>query len=389
VLSCIRDPVRYSSYSCDWLEMPINAFGGGPGTGKTYGVMEHVILPAIAKGRFIITNIEGLNVDEIYEYVAKEFYKGKIICIGHIRRCDRNAPEEESFFPGVDALDKATPVPLPNAPNVCGGDLVVVDEATRYWSAGDKTSKGHAYFFREHRHFANEMGHTCDMVVIDPDLSMLARALKGKIEMSSITHKPKEIGLNRYVVKIFSRTNFRGKPVSVGGPYKFKPEIYKLYQSYAHATAKEQSIDSRQTQLPKLLRSLAGMVLLLVVCASGFWYLYQRKVSQFAPAPVAKASEAGIQPGSAVPVSTVANPVAASPGGSYASSSGVSSTLRIVGRAVIRGEAWVVLSDGQYLRLENPQSFVGSGPTVVGSIQGERVTTWSGPRASDGAGVLP
>lgn len=367
--------------------MPINAFGGGPGTGKTYGVMEHVILPAIAKGRFIITNIEGLNFDEIYEYVAKEFYKGKIICIGHIRRCDRNAPEEESFFPGVDALDKATPVPLPDAPNVCGGDLVVVDEATRYWSAGDKTSKGHAYFFREHRHFANEMGHTCDMVVIDPDLSMLARALKGKIEMSSITHKPKEIGLNRYVVKIFSRTNFRGKPVSVGGPYKFKPEIYKLYQSYAHATAKEQSIDSRQTQLPKLLRSLGGMVLLLVACILGFWYLYQQKVAKFAPEASSVASTAPGPAGGVASLPAVASTGSGVPGGSYGPSSAVSSTLRIVGRAVIGGESWVVLSDGQYLRLENPQSFVGSGSTAVGSIQGERVTTWSGPRSSDGAGV--
>lgn len=369
--------------------MPINAFGGGPGTGKTYGVMEHVILPAIAKGRFIITNIEGLNVDLIYEYVAKEFYKGKIICIGHIRRCDRNAPENEDFFPGVDALDKATPVPSPNAPNVCGGDLVVIDEATRYWSVGDKSSKGHAYFFREHRHFANEMGHTCDMVVIDPDLSMLARALKGKIEMSSITHKPKEIGLNRYVVKLFSRTNFRGKPVSVSGPFRFKPEIYKLYQSYAHAGAKEQSIDSRQTQLPKLLRSLGGMVLLLVACVLGFWYLYQQKVSKFGPVAPAVASPEPGQPGGSSAASTVANPVAAGPGGSYTPSSAVSSTLRIVGRAVIRGESWVVLSDGQYLRLENSQSFVGVGSMAVGSIQGERVTTWSGPRASDGAGVLP
>jgi zona occludens toxin len=50
--------------------MPINAFGGGPGSGKTYGVMEHVILPAIAEGRFILTNIEGLNAQAIYDYTV-------------------------------------------------------------------------------------------------------------------------------------------------------------------------------------------------------------------------------------------------------------------------------------------------------------------------------
>lgn len=368
--------------------MPINAFGGGPGTGKTYGVMEHVILPAVAKGRFIITNIEGLNHDAIYEYVAQQFYKGKIICIGHIRSCDRNAPEDEDFFPGVNALDKSMPVPSVNAPKVCGGDLVVIDEATRYWSQGDKTSKGHAYFFREHRHFANEMGHTCDLVVIDPDLSMLARALKGKIEMSSLTHKPKEIGLNRYVVKMFSKTNFRGKPVSVGGPYKFKPEIYNLYRSYAHEGAKEQSIDSRQTLLPQLMKNLGGMLLLLVACIAGFWWLYQQKKSEFEPGAPKTAQHA---PGATIGASgqvAVLPSGSSSPGGfSAPAAAPVSATLRVAGRVVIRGEPWVVLSDGQYLRLENPQSFVGAGSTVVGSIQGERVTTWSGPRVDDKPGV--
>lgn len=99
--------------------MPINAFGGGPGSGKTYGVVQHVILPAIAAGRFVITNIEGLNDQAIYDYVAANFYKGKILCIGHIRRCDRNAPEGVGFFPGEEALDMPVPVPQPDAPTVC------------------------------------------------------------------------------------------------------------------------------------------------------------------------------------------------------------------------------------------------------------------------------
>src|SRR5689334_552815 len=138
--------------------MPINGFGGGPGSGKTYGVMEHVILPAVAQGRFILTNIEGLNVEAIYDYVAENFYKGKIFCIGHIRRCNREAPDADDFFPGASALDTPVPVPSPEFARVSGGDLVVIDEATRHWAQGEKVKPSHAYFFREHRHFANEMG---------------------------------------------------------------------------------------------------------------------------------------------------------------------------------------------------------------------------------------
>jgi zona occludens toxin len=367
--------------------MPINAFGGGPGSGKTYGVMAHVILPAIAKGRFVITNIDGLKVDEIYDYVAQEFYKGKIFCIGHIRTCDRNAPEADGFFPGEDALDKAMPVPSPGAPVVVGGDLVVIDEATRYWATGEKVSKAHAYFFREHRHFANEMGHTCDLVVIDPDLTLLARALKGKVEMSSITHKPKELGLNRYVVKLFRGVKLTGKPVSVAGPHKFAPEVYNLYRSYAVEGAKEQAIDGRQSLLPQLLRKLGFLALVAAVSIGGLVWVVMHKVNSLKEAK-GGAVEASAAAGGPVvvpnPVRASGGPVGASAVPYSASGSGVSASLRVAGEVVLRGERWVLLSDGSRVRLENPAAFAGRGVLMVGNVQGQRVTAWSGADGSAG-----
>lgn len=359
--------------------MPINAFGGGPGSGKTYGVMEHVILPAVAKGRFIITNIDGLNTEAIYEYVVKEFYKDKIICIGHIRHCDRAAPDLVTFFPGEDALDKAMPVPSPDAPEVCGGDLVVVDEATRYWSQGEKVKKEHAYFFREHRHFANEMGHTCDLVVIDPDLTMLARALKGKVEMASVTHKPKEIGMdNRYVVKMFRGVKLTGKPQSVNGPYKFREQIYSLYRSYAVAGAKEQAVDGRQSLKGKILFKFGAMVVLLLVMVVLFYLAVRHKldkINEGQPKPVPASAAVG---GTSVPSFLPGAPVGAS--AAPVARSSVSDRLRVAGEVVVRGERWVVVSDGGLVRLENAAAFVGSRSLVVGSVEGQRVTTWSGVR---------
>jgi zona occludens toxin len=350
--------------------MPINAFGGGVGTGKTYGVMEHVVLPAVAAGRFIITNIEGLNEQAIYDYVAKHFYKGKIICIGHIRCCDRNAPGEEDFFPGQDALDKAVPVPAGDAPKVVGGDLVIVDEATRYWPQDEKVKKSHAYFFREHRHFANEMGHTCDLVVIDPDLSMLVRALKGKVDMSSITHKPKEIGLNKYVVNLYRGVTLRSKPVSTQGPFSFKKEVYSLYKSYSNEKAKEQAIDKRQNLLknPRLWFYAGGMVLLFALCMWGLYAYYRHQVDKFTPKDDRANATAAVL---GAPVS----PVVANSG----SSAVKSDTLRIAGEVVLRGERWILLSDQDgSIRMENPAAFVGRGITLVGNVEGQRIATWTG-----------
>lgn len=361
--------------------MPINAFGGGPGTGKTYSVLEHVILPALAKGRFVITNIEGLQEAEIYAHVADKFYKGEIFCIGHIRCCDRDAPHLEDFFPGQDQLDKPGPVPAPDNGKVCGGDLVVIDEATRYWGSDAKVKKGHAYFFREHRHFANELGHTCDLVVIDPDLSMLVRALKGKVEMASVTHKPKEIGLNRYVVNLYRGVRTSGKPTSTQGPFKFKPEIYTLYKSYSHAAAKEQSIDKRQNLLnnPRLWMYAAGLVSLFCLCMWGLYAYYRHQVDKFSPKDDEAAARAVTAPGvsgSAVPTGAAG----AAPG--PLSSGGKSGSLRVAGEVVLRGERWiVVVDDSGATRLENPAAFVGRGILIVGNVEGQRVTTWTGTPA--------
>lgn len=354
--------------------MAINAFGGGPGSGKTYGVIEHVILPAIAKGRFIITNIEGLNEEAIYEYVAENFYKEKIICIGHIRHCSRSAPEGEDFFPGEDALDKPVPVPSPDLACVTGGDLVVIDEATRYWSQGDKVKKQHAYFFREHRHFANEVGHTCDMVIIDPDLTMLARALKGKVELASVTHKPKEVGLNRYVVNLYRGVRLNSKPISTQGPYRFRERIYSLYKSYSHENAKEQAIDKRQNLFnnPRLWIYAVGTIVMLVCCLSGLFWYYKHQVKKFTPASTeqAKVGENGS--------SRAQKPM---PDGATASQGSLakSDVLRVAGEVVLHDQRWIVLIDSNgFIRLENPAAFVGRGLTLVGNVEGQRVTTWTG-----------
>lgn len=361
--------------------MPINAFGGGPGTGKTYGVMEHVILPAVSQGRFILTNIEGLNEQAIYDYVSQHFYKGKIICIGHIRRCDRNAPDEENFFPGEEMLDKPVPVPEPEFARVAGGDLVVIDEATRYWSTGDKVKKGHAYFFREHRHFANEMGHTCDLVVIDPDIGMLVRALKGKIEMTSLTHKPKELGLERYTVNLYRRSFVNRKPISTLGPYKFRPEIYSLYKSYSHEKAKEQAIDKRQNVLlnKSVWLSLVGTFLFITVGGWQGWKFFHRD-----PAPSAKSAAAaapGTQPASGpggphpVKVSSPAKPSS-------------SETWRYAGEFQAKGARWIIVADpAGRLRVESPAAFTGAGIAAVGDVEGERVAGWTGSLVGKGVGA--
>jgi zona occludens toxin len=351
--------------------MPINAFGGGPGSGKTYGVMEHVILPAIAQGRFILTNIEGLQPDAIYQYVAENAPRDKIICIGHIRTCGRNAPEEDDFFPGEEALDKPMPVPATDFPRVSGGDLVVVDEATRYWATGDKIKRTHAYFFREHRHFSNEIGHTCDLVVIDPDLSLLARQLKGKLEMASVTHKPKEIGLNRYVVNIYPRGKVRGTPVQTLGPYAFKKEIYSLYKSYSHEKAKEQVVDNRQNIFANPRLWVMFLIVFFMFVTGGFftYRFFQPETHKVKTSTTPQSSSVN---GSALQAAK------------NEPTNDFSDKWRYGGSFKSHGETWAVLVDPQgRVRVESPSMITGNGISSFAVIDGKKVTTYSGAQSSN------
>lgn len=357
--------------------MPINAFGGGPGSGKTYGVMEHVILPAVAAGRFILTQIDGLQHDAIYEYVAANAPKGKIICIGHIRSCPRDGPEKPGFFPGIDKLDHPEPVPSPDRQTVCGGDLVVIDEATRYWAVGEKVSKESQFFFREHRHFSNEMGQTCDLVVIDPDLTQLARALKGKIEMASVTRKLKEIGVERYMVDLFPRGRVSGKSNQSRGPYKFLPEIYNLYKSYSHEKAKEQVVDKRQNMLGGLFFKVV-MPLSVLALVAGIWgastWLSNR---QQKPAAMAK-QEQGKPQQSATPAPPPKPPAPA-----------VSDQWRAAGYVVSDAGATFYLDDGNRRRVvSNPVTYKLGRRSYDVKVGEEWVTEYSGQSSARSGSLL-
>jgi zona occludens toxin len=54
--------------------MPINAYVGLMGSGKSYEVVSSVIVPAVSQGRRVVTNVEGLQDDEIKAYCAKLFW---------------------------------------------------------------------------------------------------------------------------------------------------------------------------------------------------------------------------------------------------------------------------------------------------------------------------
>src|SRR5690554_5594843 len=100
--------------------MAINCYTGLMGSGKTYEVVENVIIPNYMKGRRIVTNINGLNEDKIKEYILKKNKNFNEENFGSIVLCSDEQAMKEDFFPQDDINIESF---------VKRGDFVVVDEA--------------------------------------------------------------------------------------------------------------------------------------------------------------------------------------------------------------------------------------------------------------------
>jgi len=351
--------------------MPIAAYTGDVGSGKTYSVVLHVIIPAITAGRSICTNIAGLDIDAIYAYCLTKAKLDKIICLGVIRIIDKSAPEQENFFP----FDEDLP---PEDYNVQPGELVIIDEASRYWYGGGKIHLNHAKFINEHRHFVNAQGHTCDLVVIDPDVTELHRRLKSKVETTYYTKKLKEVGLtNNYVVFLHRKTNLRAKEYDKIGPLKYDPEVYALYHSYKGGVGSEQATDKRQNVFSsrkiwyKVGGTIAAIIVLTIVGGYQLKHFFNRdKPDQ---PKIAQGEKSTVPAGSVPPSSSPQKAVSAS------------SAWRIVGKYMKQGYPVFLLVDGSgNYRYFSPVPAVQPTATMQIMIDGEKFNSWSGGATSKG-----
>lgn len=192
--------------------MAITFYCGRPGSGKSYGVIENVILPALQKQRLIYTNIP-LQLDAI----TQDFPEAET----HVNQ----------FTNDMVNGDYLMAIP--------GGALIVIDECWRYWPSGMKSSDmplQDKEFFAEHRHKAGADQLTQEIILVTQSPSQIAKCVKDLIDQTVMTVKADKVGMsNKYQVKIFSACipsiDRPGEPNQTGfGTYK--PEIYKYYKSH-------------------------------------------------------------------------------------------------------------------------------------------------------------
>lgn len=328
--------------------MPINAYTGLMGSGKSYEVVSSVMLDALAQGRRIVSNIDGLNTERITEYLIskrgiEEEKIGVVVLVSN-----EQVKSPNFFFHGSDVETIVQP-----------GDLVCIDEAWRFWGAGEAIPEPHFIFFREHRHYAHpETNICCDLVLMVQDISDLNRKLKSVVELSFRTKKHKSLGLSKhYVVQVFEGYRMNAKTQVNLLQKKYDPCIFPLYSSYSGGKGKEVTIDKRQNLL--LSKGfLIPIILVIALAAFGIPKVWQF----FHPKPIptkidASSTRAPVSSGSA----SVSEAVVSSP-----------TTLRIVGYYMrTDGEYIVLYTDGAYTRFAKARAFIMDGYNTTGFINGQ------------------
>jgi len=350
--------------------MPINVYTGLMGSGKSYEVVAEVIVPAIAQGRRVVTNVDGISNALIRAHVAAA-YKLEEQALGEVRHVTNEDVFKPDFFPYYDNKKDAHTNTL-----VQPGDLVVVDEAWRFWPAtGAKLLAEHKSFFLEHRHFTHaDTDVACDLVLMIQDMGTLNRFIKNVVAFNARTHKKISLGLNN----TYSITLFEGSKQNQGAKIsttirKYKKEIFPLYSSFkGGAAGKTVNVDKRQNMLNnKVLWLMAPLVIVVGVVG----VIFVNRFFHPKKADTAAASTSGASPNTATAGAKAAaqTPAPAKPASSF------SDAWRLVGTINYGNAHYVVIADAAgRLRYESPSMFVQAGPQTIGDIDGAKVTYYSG-----------
>ena len=206
----------------------ITAYVGLPGSGKSYGVTEQLIIPALKQGRPVWTNIP-MNQTEC----LKQFN-----CCPVEFHTDDIKENPRWWFDVFEA-----------------GALLVIDECWALWPAGLKANNAREEdkeFLFKHRHLTGG-GFATEIVLVTQDLAQIASFARAVVETTYRAKKLSEVGAdNRFKILVYTGAVTGNLPpekslLQTLGPFKYQKKIYSLYssQTMGDGQSSEKRTDSR------------------------------------------------------------------------------------------------------------------------------------------------
>lgn len=189
---------------------------GVPGSGKSYEAVVYHVLPALRRGRLVITNLP-LQVNEFAKldpgYVDLIELRQTAPGRGHVM-----FSRAEDYVTDWVGTDPATDMPL--AP------LFIIDEAHEAMPA-KSTPESVIEWYAMHRH------RTVDVVLMTQRYTALPRGIIDRLQNVIVLRNKKDIGLkDRYARAVFTKPGRSGEKLDES-IRKYDPRYFPLYQSYS------------------------------------------------------------------------------------------------------------------------------------------------------------
>lgn len=205
--------------------MPISFYSGQPRAGKTYQCVLNFVVPAVRAGRRVISNIDGLNADEIHDYIDKTGGLppgGKYGDVVYVRSDDIEAVD---FFP----LETD-----PMGGFVKPGDVLAFDEVSTIFPTGGKMTKRTMHFLAFHGHYVSEgpNGRSTDIALIAQSIDMIPRNIRNLVAFHYRARRLVALGMPKRYDLVWWEGAAMRKDTMVGSERKkFNPAVFRLFAS--------------------------------------------------------------------------------------------------------------------------------------------------------------
>lgn len=233
--------------------MAIHAYVGKPGHGKSYGVVEHVVIPSLKQDRHVITNIP-LSIDDLLAT-----YGGKITQL------------PADWYELTDLAEIIPP-----------GSVAIIDECWRRWPAGQNVNHANLTdksLLAEHRHRVDDRNNSMRVVLVTQDLAQISSWVRLLIET---TYRIRKFTKKRFKVDIYTGAVTGDSPSksklirTTAGT--FKSSVYSFYKSATQSNSGDVGDESSADGRSSIFRSFGLWSALgaFIFCIGIGWYFVHR-----------------------------------------------------------------------------------------------------------------
>jgi zona occludens toxin len=214
------------------------------GSGKSFEVVSNVIVPALGRGRRVISNIAGLEFEVIKSYLMDE-KKIPEDQIGQLISVSHDAITDPQFWL-TDKDDLSTRGELLMRP----GDLVCLDEIWRFFEGFKRPPERVLNFVRMHRHMLDENGVSSDLALVTQDIMDIGPPVRRVIEETFRMTKLTMVGApKKYRIDVYSGAQGRDDKPLRSFFRSYDSKFFPMYSSHSlkkqGQQATEENIDDR------------------------------------------------------------------------------------------------------------------------------------------------